>query len=421
MLTKDLLCFRTKSGKIQPKFIDTTAPKFLKIAFELTELFSGSVGEERGTLENRSKQVLERFTLGITVGRGLEKLLLDRTEFDTESKDELLELREKVFRNSSTLMRKHEYSGLYNSDCSEKDILESYRKALAGSIGITSENLSDQLYSDLPPFQKVIKFRKITGEALLHRYNCAQVQGLLLRSEKIKLKLPESSTASLRQLIKYVRFNKLLAKISFDHKKSKSIDMQIDGPLSMFLQTQKYGLNLANFFPAVLHQQEWEMDAKVRIHKNRTYILQLDQSCGIRSHLRQFLAYVPEEIEKLGLQLAKKLPDWTLSSSNDFVTLSGENMCFPDYILKHISGKKVPLELFHNWHSAPLLNRLSQLDAQKETPLLIGINRSLLKNKDVANKLESSDYFSRFGFLFRDVPTTAMLLPRLETWLSSRL
>ena len=421
MLTKDLLCFRTKSGKIQPKFIDTTAPKFLKIAFELTELFSESVGEDRGTLENRSKQVLERFTLGITVGRGLEKLLLDRTEFDTESKDELLELREKVFRNSSALMRKHEYSGLYNSDCSEKDILESYRKNLARSIGITSENLSDQLYSDLPPFQKVIKFRKITGEALLHRYNCAQVQGLLLRSEKIKLKLPESSTASLRQLLKYVRFNKLLAKISFDHKKSKSINMQIDGPLSMFLQTQKYGLNLANFFPAVLHQQEWEMDATVRIHKNRTYILQLDQSCGIRSHLRQFLAYVPEEIEKLGQQLAKKLPDWTLSSSNDFVPLSGENMCFPDYLLKHISGKKVPLELFHNWHSAPLLNRLSQLDAQKEAPLLIGINRSLLKNKDVANKLESSDYFSRFGFLFRDVPTTAMLLPRLETWLSSRL
>ena len=116
VLTKDLLCFRTKSGKILPKFVDTTSPKFLKIAFQLTELFSDSVGENRGTLENRSKQVLERFTLGITVGRGLEKLLLDRTEFDTESKDELLELREKVFRNSSTLMRKHEYSGLYNSD-----------------------------------------------------------------------------------------------------------------------------------------------------------------------------------------------------------------------------------------------------------------------------------------------------------------
>ena len=128
----------------------------------------------------------------------------------------------------------------------------------------------------------------------------------------------------------------MLAKISFDYKKRKLIEMEIDGPLSLFLQTQKYGLNLANFFPAVLHQPEWELDAIIRIHKNKTYILQLDQSCGIRSHLRQFLAYVPEEIQKLGQQLAKKLADWTLSSSIDFVSLSGENVCFPDYFLKHI-------------------------------------------------------------------------------------
>ena len=74
MLTKDLLCFRTKHGKIHPKFIDPTAPKFLKIAFELTELFSGSVGENRENLENQSKQVLEGFKVGVTVGRGLEKL-----------------------------------------------------------------------------------------------------------------------------------------------------------------------------------------------------------------------------------------------------------------------------------------------------------------------------------------------------------
>ena len=180
-------------------------------------------------------------------------------------------------------------------------------------------------------------------------------------------------------------------------------------------------MNLDNFITAVFHQPEWELDDIIRIHKNKTHILQLDQSCGIRSHLRQFLAYVPEEIQNLCQQLAKKLPDWTLSSSNEFLSFSGENICFPDYLLKHISGKKVPLELFHNWHSVPLLNRLTQLDTQKDAPLLIGINRSLLKNMDVANKLESSYYFSRFGFLFRDVPTTSMLLPRLEIRLSSRL
>ena len=61
----------------------------------MTEHFSGSVGENRETLENRSKQVLDGFPLSVAVGRGLEKLLIDRTEFDTESKTEVLELREK--------------------------------------------------------------------------------------------------------------------------------------------------------------------------------------------------------------------------------------------------------------------------------------------------------------------------------------
>ena len=70
VLTKDLLCFRTKSGKIQPKFIATTSPKFLEIAIELTDLFSRSVGEDRGDLENRSKQVLDRYLLTMTFYRG---------------------------------------------------------------------------------------------------------------------------------------------------------------------------------------------------------------------------------------------------------------------------------------------------------------------------------------------------------------
>ena len=116
-------------------------------------------------------------------------------------------------------MRQHEQSGAYDSDSSENGRLETYRKTLAGFIGSKAENLSQKLYADLPPFQQVLKFRKITGEGLLHRYNCAQVQGLLLRSESITVKLPDSSAASMRQLLKYLRFNKLLAKISFDHKK----------------------------------------------------------------------------------------------------------------------------------------------------------------------------------------------------------
>ena len=146
--------------------------------------------------------------------------------------------------------------------------------------------------------------------------------------------------------------------------------LEIDGPLSLFVQTQKYGINLANFFPAILHQPKWDLDAEVRIRKNQVHSLHLDQSCGIRSHYRQFLAYIPEEIKFFSQQLAKQIPGWELTSSPGFVTLTGESLCFPDYLLTHCSGKKVALELFHTWHAAPLRSRLDQLDVQNEAPRL---------------------------------------------------
>ena len=66
-----------------------------------------------------------------------------------------------------------------------------------------------------------VKIRKMTAEGLLHRYNCAQVQGLLLRCEGMTVTLPESGPAKLRQLLKYLRFNKLLANITQDQKNKK--------------------------------------------------------------------------------------------------------------------------------------------------------------------------------------------------------
>ena len=97
MLTKDLLCFRTIKGKIVPKLINTEAHNNLEIAKELLSLFSNSVGKYRVNLEEETKQILAKFDGNSIVAKGIEKLLLDRTVFDTESKEEFIKLREKCF------------------------------------------------------------------------------------------------------------------------------------------------------------------------------------------------------------------------------------------------------------------------------------------------------------------------------------
>ena len=43
------------------------------------------------------------------------------------------------------------------------------------------------LYSDLPEHRKILSFEVLAPEALLHRYNCAQIQGLILRSSNSRV------------------------------------------------------------------------------------------------------------------------------------------------------------------------------------------------------------------------------------------
>ena len=414
MLTKELLCFRTSKGEIIPKLINPEAKNNLAIAEELLDVFSNSIGDVREKLEEATKQILGRYEGNTIVVRGLEKILFDRTEFDTESRGDLIKLREQVFNCSSKLLKSKmgPYSKIFETKNDEN--LSFYQNEISSTIKLPLENLMRNLYGDLPPFQKVLRFKKMSSSKLLHRYNCAQVQGLLLRCERVTLYLENSDFTRLRQMIKYLRFNKLLAKISPFQEKDKTLILEIDGPLSMFLNTQKYGLNLANFFPSILLQSHWRLNADVKIKKNKTHTLNLDQSCGIISHYKQFLAYVPEEIEKLSKKLTEKLPDWKLTPSSDYIHLGGEVICFPDYSLEHCSGMKVHMELFHPWHSKPLLKRLEQVEMLSQVPLIIGIDRSLLKNNELVEQINSSKNFLKFGFYFREAPSVSKISGLLE-------
>ncbi len=155
------------------------------------------MGDVREKLEDSTKRVLDAFPGNAIVGRGLEKLLLDRTEFDTEAKTELSEFREKISSCSSTLLRGRGEVSLRGIEVGGGVCLEEYRKAVAQDFGISTTELGSQLYGDLPPFQQVLSFRKMSAEGLLHRYNCAQIQGLLLRCEAMTIRLPESGAAKL--------------------------------------------------------------------------------------------------------------------------------------------------------------------------------------------------------------------------------
>ena len=177
-----------------------------------------------------------------------------------------------------------------------------------------------------------------------------------------------------------------------------------------FFKTQKYGLSLALFFPAILHHERWSLNAQIELRSGRKYQLELDQSCGIQPPPEHFSGYIPDDFSAFQKAFEAKVPDWELSGNNAFLELPGEAYCFPDYQLQHRhNDQRVVLELFHAWHATQLEARLKQLATLKSAPLLIGVDRKLTRDEDVEAKLKKSKYFQKWGFLFSDMPTALMV------------
>ena len=409
MLTKDLLQYKIRKGQILPQFVNPADNQLLTIAEQLIAVFEKSPNTPRATLLETSKQIIDSTPGMPIVKRGLEKLLLDRTEFDTAPNEELIAFRQKLFTETSRLLSQEEFQDYtdYQHRVSQITADESQPE-----IAPTAEGeLASKLYADLPSYQPVLTFRTLSAERLLHRYNAAQVQGLLLHCNTLTLKLTDAMTAELRQLFKYLRFNQLLSTI---RKEEELYQITVDGPLNLFYKTKRYGMNLANFFIAVLHQPKWELTAEIQLRNRRRSWLSLDESCGIKPVSQQFLAYIPEDIQLFQTMLRNKTGDWQIRPGSQFLPLAGDFYCFPDYQLVHKSGVETAIELFHPWHQGHLIARLNTLAEQTDASLILGVSKELEKNPLIADALAASVYFSKFGFIFRDVPTMRALLPILN-------
>ena len=443
MLTKDLVRYHIENGNIVPQFIEPTDAALLAIAEQLIAVFEDSLGKPRNAVLEESKEIIDAASGILVVKRGLEKLLLDRTEFDTAPNEELIAFREKLFTETSRLL-----SGeAFEDDAAYRRRVEEIARLESEPTG--PEELRARLYADLPSCQPVVAFKTLSPERLLHRYNCAQVQGLLLHCNTLTLRLADSMTAELRQLFKYLRFHQLLSTIQkesgpgasrpggfsngasrpggFSEEASRPgglsygeekafYQITVDGPLNLFYKTKRYGMNLANFFVAVLHQPEWELTAEIRLRHQPTYRLRLDESCGIKPISQQFLAYIPEDIQLFQTMLHNKTDAWRVTPGSHFLPLMGDFYCFPDYALVHQSGVEAAIELFHPWHQGHLIARLNTLaEHPAATNLILGVSTQLSKQPMLAAALEASAYFSAFGFTFRSVPTMGALLPILES------
>ena len=397
MLNRELLRYRRRQGELFVRFVDTACAAHLDTAAALLEIYGAAFANQwtRGELAEQLEPLLKGAS-DPKFAAGLDKLLLDRTEFRSAEETDYPELRRRSFAAGEKAFAAAK--GDYRRFC------DAAKEAFALDI-----------YGDLPEFERVCAFRSLSAAELLDRYNLALVQGLLLSADKLEIVVREKDPAELRRLFKYLKFFRLLAEIRRIDGDPDGFALSVSGPFSLFENTRRYGVALASFFPALVRLKCWKLDATIRSDE-RTEHLQLDDSRHLVSHYRNFSAYIPEEIRMFHRLFAEKSPGWQPVGETPFLDGGDQRIIFPDFSFRRdLDGKTVHLELFHRWHAGQLAERLELLDRHPELPLVLGIDRALAdSDASFAELLASHPGLETRIMRFRDFPGVANTVKLLD-------
>jgi predicted nuclease of restriction endonuclease-like RecB superfamily len=349
MLTADLSMSWQRGDRIRPRYIDAEDEEYLRAAEDLIALFESHDGRARALLEESLQEYVGTGTDYRTL-RGLIKLLTDRCEFETSAPAEPAEIRRALF------LKARERHPVASTEARAELVAEAARELSCGA-----EALLDGLYADLPENQRLTLFEPIKPAELLDLYNVAQAQALLYRSVEMRLWLEPQSPEGFRELFGSIKAYRLIHTVRGNSR--EGYEVRLDGPASIFQRSQKYGIQMAVFLPALLLCKGWRMRAEIQTKPGRVVYYELtSEQTQLRSHYPGITAYENPVTDRLAGAWTRAATAWELEPSSEVIDL-GDSAFIPDFVLRHTeTGARVFLEVLGFWTPEHLRDRLLEFD-----------------------------------------------------------
>ena len=407
MLNGNLVRVATSKQRIIPRYLPRDSQYWLEIAESLLMIFREGVNLTRGEIESDIDELVGEGLATLT-HRGLAKVLEDRAEFEVVAEVSPEILRDKVF-SAAALERKALGSrGPQRTPFRRDKVIDS----VANAMKISPEIISASLFADLKDENRLLRFDDLTAVRLVDRYNVALSQAVLLRSVLVRAEVRGEKPARYRQLFRQLKFHRLLYRVEGDME--TGYVFHVDGPLSLFSATNKYGLQMANFLPSLLLCHDFRLDAELRWGPRREPMtFHLEGRDGLVSHLNDTGTYVPAEISAFIERFRQVAPTWEVSEATDLIELGREGVWVPDYKFVHKTTRcEVFVEVVGFWKRSSLERLLRLLPAYGPKRYILAISEKFKVDEEALESLNAPI------LRFKEIPNAQELAALLERFVN---
>ena len=408
VLTAKLARSRTTDETVTPLFIDPDETQYRKTARELLQLFEAHLGEPKGDLED----AIDELTVADTdykIVQGLAKLLKDECEFEVRASVEPREIRRRLFEKAND-----RYPIVRQPTLGEDTQKLEVYSAVADELGISLEECYRGMYADLEDNKRLVRIgtrtadryasdddaststTNLTGSSdgeyehtdltvnwLLTRYNLALAQAVLYDATELRIRVWDHFGT----VFSYVKLFGLMHRIypiDADGKRVASTDQAagyeavLDGPASLFSKSQKYGIRIANFLPALPLCDRWGMTAEVLVDEATGEIRQfeLDHTEGLDSHYSAGDRFDSDVERTLANKWERANTEWELVREDDVFDFGAEVM-IPDFAIEHPDGRRAILEIVGFWTPEYLDAKLEKIRKVEADNLVLAVSERL--------------------------------------------
>ena len=351
MLTSDLLVTKISKGKIEPIYALLDQDN-LEIASSVIAAFQEHVGRTYDELIEELEGIEE---INYRLIRGLAQILERRCTIDTDSVIDSIAARKTVFEESR---------GFITSKEEREKVLDK----IARKLSIEPDDLEKALWADQEGNLVIKEFQTIAPEDLLRHYNLSLAQTLLFRATGMEIQIEDNYQPVFRKI-------KQLGLI-YSIQDGK---ISLEGPLSLFKLTEKYGSAFAKLLPTIMESSKWSLRASISrktFQGKRIYDFTLDHTrrsifgTELEAAEMAFDSAIEKEFYQLGFN------GWVVKREPT-VLKAGQYAFIPDFSLER-NGTRIYVEIIGFWTPEYLKHKIQKLnDLQEKESMILLVNRNL--------------------------------------------